>query len=224
MKRLNRKAAEIMLTVIVSCVIMAFVETVIEPLYWVKSALKAVFFLAVPLLLLRFRKEKLADTAFSFTKKTALRLLLLGLAVYSIVMTAYYMTSGIFDYSKMVESLSTDQNVAPSSFIWVALYISFGNSLLEEFMFRQIAFIKLSEHASKAQAYIFSSVMFAIYHLGMISGSFPPLMVALSMVGLTAGGMIFDFIDNKDRNILNSWIIHMFADFAIMTIWYLNIH
>jgi len=65
--------------------------------------------------------------------------------------------------------------------------------------------------------------MFALYHVAMIGGSFPLPLLLLALVGLAIGGGIFDYVDDKSRNIYNSWIIHMFADFAIMTIWYIHI-
>ena len=63
--------------------------------------------------------------------------------------------------------------------------------------------------------------MFAVYHIAMIGMSFPPLMLLLALIGLAIGGLLFDYVDSKNENIYHSWVIHMFADFAIMTIWYL---
>lgn len=67
------------------------------------------------------------------------------------------------------------------------------------------------------------SGMFAVYHIAMIGMSFPPLMLLLALIGLAIGGLLFDYVDSKNENIYHSWVIHMFADFAIMTIWYLYI-
>ena len=50
-----------------------------------------------------------------------------------------------------------------------------------------------------------------------------PLMLLLALIGLAIGGLLFDYVDSKNENIYHSWVIHMFADFAIMTIWYLYI-
>ena len=44
----KKKAYGIMAFAVACCVVMAFVETVIEPAYLVKSAIKAVVFLALP--------------------------------------------------------------------------------------------------------------------------------------------------------------------------------
>jgi len=83
--------------------------------------------------------------------------------------------------------------------------------------------VKLSKYTKRVVAYLFSSMIFAIYHIAMIGEAFPPLLTILSIIGLTIGGCIFNFVDEKNDNIYNSWIIHMFADFAIMTIWFIYI-
>ena len=51
----------------------------------------------------------------------------------------------------------------------------------------------------------------------------PDVVTADSFIFIAAGGLIFDRVDEKNKNIYNSWFIHMFADFAIMTIWFVNI-
>lgn len=223
MNKRRKNSAGLIIAVIICCVVMAIIETVIEPTYFVKSALKVLFFLIVPIAFMKLKKEKVFTDSFSLNKKSIFKLLVLGAAVYLVIMAAFYLTKGVFDYSALVQSLSKDQNVSQSSFIPVALYISFGNSLLEEFLFRFVAFTKLSEYTTKKAAYIFSSCAFALYHVAMIGASFPLPLLLLAVVGLAIGGGIFNYVDDKGGNIYNSWIIHMFADFAIMTIWYIHI-
>lgn len=223
MKKGCKKSLWLIMMVIISCIAMAIVEIVIEPIYFIKSILKIIFFLFAPLFFIKLQKERVFTDSFSLNKKSAIKLSGLGLIIYVIIMVAFFMTKGIFDYSTLVNSLSQDQNVSQNSFIWIALYISFCNSLLEEFLFRFVTFIKLSEYTTKKVAYIFSSCMFALYHVAMIGGSFPFPLLVLALIGLAVGGWIFDYVDDKSRNIYNSWVIHMFADFAIMTIWYIHI-
>lgn len=218
-----KKPLWLIITVIIACVVMAIIETVVEPTYFIKSVLKIIFFLLVPLFIIKMQKEKVLADSFSLDKKSVVKLSALGIIIYVIIMTAFYLTKGVFDYSSLVNSLSADQNVSQDSFIRIALYISFCNSLLEEFLFRFVAFIKLSEYITKKVAYIFSSCVFALYHIAMIGSSFPLPLLLLALVGLAIGGGIFNYVDDKSRNIYNSWIIHMFADFAIMTIWYIHI-
>ncbi len=223
MNKCSKKSLWLVFTVIVCCIVMAIIEVIIEPAYSVKSILKIVLFLFVPLTLMKFQKEKVFTSSFSLNKKSILHLSVLGIIIYAIIIVAFFITNSFFDYSSLVASLSADQNVSQNSFVFIALYISFCNSLLEEFLFRFVAFIKLSEYTNKAFAYISSSSMFALYHVAMIGSSFPLPLLLLALIGLAIGGAIFNYVDNKSGNIYNSWIIHMFADFAIMTIWYIHI-
>lgn len=224
MRNQNKAAAcGIVLLVLICCGIMAFIETVIEPAYAVKSGAKAAVFLLFPLLFSKAAKIKWFDHSFALDKKGVVKLLALGCLIYGIIIGGYGLTTNIFDYASLVHSLSADQKVDNNSFLGVALYISFGNSFLEEFLFRFVAFLQLSKYTARKTAYLFSSAVFAVYHIAMIGTSFPLLLLLLVLVGLTIGGLIFDYVDEKDGTIYNSWIIHMFADFAIMTIWYLHI-
>ncbi len=223
MQNNKRKAVGIMLLAVLCCIVMAVVEMVIEPSYAVKSVCKVVCFFCVPLVYLKLRGETVFSKNFVLDQKSIGKLLLLGAAIYAVVMAGYFVTGGAFDYAALVGSLSADQNVSASNFLPIALYISFGNSLLEEFMFRMVAYLKLSEYMSKTVVGIFSAVLFAVYHIGMIGSSFPLPLLLAALVGLAVGGWIFSFVDEKSRNIYPSWMIHMFADFALMTIWYLHI-
>lgn len=220
---IQKKAYGMMAFAVICCVVMAFIETVIEPAYFVKSAAKAVIFLALPLVIAGAAGIRLWDGPLGMDRKSIASLLALGLAIYGVILGGYALTRNIFDYASLVRALSADQKVEGGSFVWVALYISFCNSFLEEFFFRLAAFLELSRHTAKRTAYIFSSVLFAVYHVAMIGTSFPPLLLALCLIGLAVGGLIFDYVDDRKGTIYNSWVIHMFADFAIMTIWYLHI-
>lgn len=218
-----KKSLWLIITVLICCTVMAVIETIIEPAYLVKSLFKIILFLFIPIISVKLQKEKVFLDSFSLSKKALLKLSLLGIIIYVIIMAVFLLTKGFFDYSSLVSSLSQDQNVSHSSFVPIALYISFGNSLLEEFLFRFIAFIKLSEYTSKRFAYIFSACSFSLYHVAMIGGSFPIPLLIFALVGLAIGGAIFNYVDSKNKNIYNSWIIHMFADFALMTVWYIYI-
>lgn len=203
--------------VIVCCAFMAAVELFIEPAYAVKSALKAAAFLAAPFVVLKLLKISPFGAAFKLDKRAFMGHFALGAGVYAAIMLGYLFTKNLFDYAALVSSLSSDQKVG--GFWPAAIYISFANSFLEEFLFRQIAFIRLKEHSGRAFAYVFSSLAFSIYHVAMIGQSFPPALLFLSLIGLAVGGVIFNLADEKSENIYNSWFIHMFADFALMTVW-----
>lgn len=212
----------IIVIVLLCSLLMGFIETVIEPTYFIKSLMKIILFLIFPLFVMKLLKIKVSSNN-RLKKNEIIKLFVLGIFIYFVIMFSYFITKNIFDYKELVLSLSSDQKVSSSNFIYIALYISFCNSFLEEFLFRFLAFIKLSKYIKKRYAYLFSSFMFAIYHIAMVGSSFPFPLLIISILGLAAGGYVFDYIDEKNDNIYNSWFVHMFADFAIMTIWFINI-
>lgn len=219
----RRMARRIMALVALCCAVMAVIEVAVEPAYPVKSGLKVLVFLLLPLIAAKAACLRLFGCSFSLNGRDILKLLALGTLIYGVILGGYALTRGIFDYGALVASLSADQRVDSGSFWWVALYISLCNSLFEEFLFRSVAFLLLSRYAGRQLAYAFSSVSFALYHVAMIDASFPLPLLLLSLAGLAAGGCIFDYVDGESGTIYPSWTIHMFADLAIMTIWYLHI-
>lgn len=222
MNKAKSRAAGLIIVTVACCVISAVAETIIEPPYIIKSALKIAVFLGVPLIYSKIAGIRLFENFRNVEKKDIAKLLALGAVVYAVIFGTYLLTQNVFDYAALVRSQAEDQRVGGGNFIPVALYISFGNSFLEEFLFRLVAFLKLSEHLNRKAAYVFSSVMFAAYHVAIIGATFPPALLAATLAALAVGGFIFDLVDAKRGNIYNSWIVHMFADFAIMTVWYIN--
>ena len=115
----------------------------------------------------------------------------------------------------ITSALTGDIGVNKENFVFVAIYISFVNSLLEEFFFRGFAFLSLTKLVSKKYSYIFSAGVFAIYHIAMMTGWFSVAVFALALAGLFVGGIIFNFLNDRSGNIYTSWLVHMFANFAI---------
>ena len=125
----KEKASGIIVLVIICCVFMALIETIIEPAYIVKSALKVAVFLLLPLVYAKITHTKLLDEFFKIDKRGMMKLFVLGSFIYAVILGAYTLTKNFFDYASLVQSLSADQKVNSGSFIGVALYISFCNSL-----------------------------------------------------------------------------------------------
>ena len=108
---------------------MALIETIIEPAYIVKSALKVAVFFIIAIGYAKITHTKLLDEFFKIDKRGMMKLFVLGSFIYAVILGAYTLTKNFFDYASLVQSLSADQKVNSGSFIGVALYISFCNSL-----------------------------------------------------------------------------------------------
>ncbi len=212
------KKLHIPILVIIACIVMGIVDAVIQPGYAIKSAIKIIMFLLIPIVYGLFFKEFNIKNLMKPDKKGLCIALCLGFVIYGVVLGAYWIFKDVFDFSALTGSLNETTGVNKSNFIWVAIYISFVNSLLEEFFFRGFSFITLKKLTSRRFAYVFSSMAFALYHIAMMIGWFGLPVILISLVGLFLGGMIFNRFDEKSENIYLSWLIHMFANFATNTI------
>lgn len=199
--------------------LMSIVDGFINPGYGTKSLIKIALFLLLPLLSVKNIPSQNMTSLFKAPgKKAVIESLIMGGAVYFGIMGVYLFLSPYIDLQGIKLALQDDLGVNRENFIFVALYISFINSLLEEFFFRGYLFLGLLERSSRWKAYVISAMFFAVYHVAIIGSWFSPLIFILAMTGLFAGGIIFNFINERNKNILNSWVVHMMANLAINTI------
>lgn len=218
--KLNKKSIYIIMTVLFSSLLMSYIDVFILPPYFYRSAFKVVLFLLIPLIYFVLYTDELKNMKLLFVpkKKDFLIAISLGIIVYVIILGAYFLLKDYIDFNSIQNSLTQGVGVNADNFIYVALYISFMNSLLEEFFFRGYSFILLKGKTNRLFAYIFSSVLFAFYHVGMTNGWFNGIIYVLAMLGLMIGGCIFNYLNEKCENIYMSWLVHMFANFAINTV------
>lgn len=140
--------------------------------------------------------------------------LILGLSIFVIV--AVFIGAAIlnnFDLLSFVKkSLETQVGVNKNNFPYIFLYIVLINGPLEEFFFRYFANDKT----------LFGSVLFSVYHVGMLFTMFPWYIFIMAIFGLILVGFVFSFINGEDDSILNSIIVHMAANIAINGVgWFL---
>ncbi len=209
-----------MVSIVVFSLLVTGVDAVLHPNYFVKIPIKIIFFLALPMLFFVKNKSdfKGFKKLFVFKKGGILKALLLGLGVYTVIVGGYFLTRNIIDFSNVTSSLTEGMGITADNFIYVSLYISLMNSFLEEFFFRGYGFMTLKKYTTRKTAYIFSSALFAIYHIGMLIGMFNIGALALLLFGLILGGCIFNYLNELNDNIYPSWFVHMFANFAINTV------
>lgn len=218
MKNNSRKAVLMIILIISFCALMAIVDGVLKADYFIKSIIKLVLFLVLPIAYSLYDKDVRIKEIFVPDKSGIKLAVILGAVVYIAILGGYMLLKGVFDFSAITGRLTNDIGVTGQNFIFVSLYISFVNSLLEEFFFRGFAFLTLKRIIGRKFAYLFSAVVFAIYHIAMMIGWFSLEVFILVMTGLFAGGLIFDFLNEKSGTVYPSWLVHMFANFAINTV------
>lgn len=215
MKKINKTAISAAALIIFCCVAMALIDTLLSPPYFLKSLYKAALFLICPAVWIKITKMGGWKQLFIPSKRGLLTALGMGLAVFIIIFGGYFLIGSFFDLSGITKSLTSKIGVDKENFFFVALYISFANSLLEEFFFRGFAFTTLLKSSSRTFAYIFSALAFSLYHVSVMTGWFGLPLYSLILISLFAGGLIFNYAREKSGNIYIPWMIHMFANFAI---------
>lgn len=218
---IKNKSLYIILSSLVSCVILYLIEQGIGVSYVVKTMAKLLIFVPIPLLYIKYIKKETLLEGLKIKKMTR-KDLLFGLAsgsvFFIILLIAYYILGSFIDFNSILAELQTKLKITPLGFIFVALYITLGNSFLEEFFFRGYIFLNLYENGMKWTAYLYSALLFALYHIIIFKSWFTPPIMALAIFGLASVGVIFNWMDLKSKNFLNSWIAHALADAAIMLI------
>lgn len=210
----------LIVSVILCSLLMTGFDTFLNLDYFLRSGIKVVMFLLIPMCYFLMYKEDVQKIKQLFIPKKRDLLIAagLGIGVYIIIMTAYLIFKGMIDLNSIKDALLSSVGVNAENFVFVALYISFVNSLLEEFFFRGYAFILLKDEVKPFFAYVFSSIMFSFYHVGMTMNWFSPVIYVLAMAGLMIGGIIFNALNDHCGNIYTSWLVHMCANFAINTV------
>lgn len=207
----------ICLSVMLCCLIMAATDSIWKPPYAVKSAVKVLLFLLVPLVFSIVRKLSPA-ALFRPEKKAVLLGAALGIAAFAVILGGYFLLRSFIDFSFIPGSLMENGGINADNFLFVALYIAFCNSLLEEFFFRGFAFLTLKRVAASRFAAVFSAGAFAFYHAGMLDGWFSPILYILTLAALFLCGLFFNYLNARSSRIWTSWLTHMGANLAINTV------
>lgn len=215
----NKKKIIITCILIFACIAMYSIETYLKPAYILKSVYKILLFAGLPL------GYCLIDKNFRFKeyfiindKKQIFTSVFLGLGVYFGILIVYFIIKGFIDLANITKQLNNNLNINKDNFIFVSLYISFVNSMLEELFFRAFGFLTLSKNSSIKYSHFISALAFSIYHVSILANWFNIVIYIIFIFGLFFTGLFFNCLNIKNNNLYNSWIVHMSANLSINTI------
>ena len=207
-----------LLPVVLGCVLMAWIESVLRPIYPVKSALKWVVFVGCILLYgLLSQDRTMLHPLRRPSRRAFLPALLLAAGTFAVILGGYALLSPWLDLSAITGNLGAKEGITAATFPFVALYISLCNSFLEELFFRGFAFLTLRKHLSPLLAWGGSALAFALYHVCIMDSWFHPAVFVLLTAALAVAGLLFDWLD-REGSLWPAWLVHMAANLAINTI------
>ncbi len=202
------------------CVLLYIIEQVAGVNYIVKTIAKVLMFTSVPYLFGLINKISIKQVLnFKDMNRRNLRVgIFFGVVSFFIVLGAYYVLQEFIDLPGIAAELRDRSGITPANFILTGLYITMGNSFLEEFFFRGFIFLNLYKLENKRLAYIYSALAFGLYHIAIFRTWFSLWVMGLALTGLVAVGFVFNWLDAGTGSIMNSWLVHIFADSAIVLI------
>lgn len=210
----------IITTTLISCIALYFIEQVLSVNYAVKTVSKILLFTLIPYFYISLKKTTIKEALnFKNINKQHLKYgFFLGIFCFFTIIVTYYILKNVINFETISYEMQNKSKITPTNFILVGTYVTFGNSFLEEFFFRGFVFLNLYEIGYRKLAYIFSSLAFGLYHIAIFKNWFSLPLTLLALFGLISVGFIFNFLNTKSKNFLNSWLVHIFADSAIILI------
>ncbi len=197
---------------------MIFVEQMLAPPYWVKAALKALAAAAAALSYAAVFHERPAEAVFLRRMKPARALLLtLGAAMLTI-WVMFFLLRGRLDLSAIRVSLAAKEHLTRGNCLFVFAYIILVNSFLEEALFRGLVTHAFRREGRGLAGAAYSALLFAVYHLGIVSGWFSLPVLLLCIVGLAGAGLFLQFVCERWGSLRASWLVHGASNLAINAI------
>lgn len=220
-RKFNSAQIYILCSSILACSILYAVEQSIGVSYIIKTGVKLIMFSGIPFFYMKYvKKGGITDVSKQnklYYKGTKVGFLA-GFLFFVVVLGAYFVLQDYIDFGKISEELTTKLRITPINFVFVGLYIILGNSFLEEFFFRGFIFMNFHSSGYGKLGYLYSSVLFGLYHIAIFKTWFSTPITLLALFGLISVGVLFNWMDTKSNNFMNSWISHAFADAAIILI------
>lgn len=213
------KEKYIFISSIIACTCLYIIEQILSVNYFVKTLSKLFMFIIIPIIYIKIIKKSDFKTEMNLRNidRKNLKLgLLFGGAAFFILVIAYFIFGSFIDFNGIAADLTSKSKISASNFIFIGLYITFGNSFLEEFFFRGFVFLNLYNLKYKKLSYIYSSTLFACYHIGIFKSWFNIWLILLCLAGLFTVGVVFNWLNTKSKNFINSWLVHILADSAII--------
>lgn len=208
---------------VLACAVLFVLEQILKADYVTKSAAKLMLFLGIPLCSMLFTKSDAGKSRLKAKTKVnpfpqILPGFVIGLCVTGMIIAAYLLIRGNIDSAAIMAELNEKSGITKQTYLLTGLYISLGNSFLEEFFFRRFIFMNLFQSGLKYFAYLGSAILFSLYHLAIFQTWFPPLVMLLALIGLAAAALFLNYIVYRTNSLLSSWVIHLCANIAIIGI------
>ena len=207
-----------------ACVLHAIMLNTQFTYYVYTSIFKIGLFILFPIIYFKGSKDGTFKDLFltKGDKKNIKISFVLGFGVFAFIIIMYMILRQYLDNSMIVDALAKN-GITAGNFPLVFIYIVFINAALEEIFFRGFAFMTLYRMNCKIYAHLYSSFLFAFYHVAVLNNAVTPGIFILCITGLVVGGLIFNNLAARCKSIIGSLVVHIGANLALNLIVVLNL-
>lgn len=105
-------------------------------------------------------------------------------------------------------------------YLLLAIYLTFVNSLIEEYVFRWFFYKQFQRIFSDHFAIVASALLFTLHHSVVLAAYVPWYFNALASLGVLSGGLLWSWLYYRYGQIWPSYVSHIGADVGVFLIGY----
>lgn len=141
-----------------------------------------------------------------------------GIGMSAAIGIAWLIFGEFIDQAALRELLEGNGLTNPLIYIGVTIYWIFGNSLLEEFVFRWFIFEKFEVNLGSKSALYLSAAAFTLHHSIAMLYMFPISLMILASIGVFIGGLLWSWLYLRYRSIWVVFLSHAIVDIMMFSI------
>lgn len=113
------------------------------------------------------------------------------------------------------ERMRASGTAEPLAYLVLACYLTFVNSLLEEYVWRWFVFLKFEDLLGTRVAVVLAALGFTLHHIIVLKANFSWLVTVLGSLGVFSGGLIWSWCYGRYRSVWPGYVSHLIVDAAI---------
>ncbi|MEQ9372665.1 MAG: CPBP family intramembrane glutamic endopeptidase [Coleofasciculus chthonoplastes F3-SA18-01] len=149
---------------------------------------------------------------------------ILGLLMFAIILSAYWLLGQQWIDGMDVRTKAKQAGItSPKIYLGGALYFTFINALIEEYIWRWFVYKKCEVLVSGTKAVLLAAMLFTLHHIIALAAYTADWgVVLLGSVGVFIAGAVWSWCYLTYRTLWSSYISHILADLAIAIVgWHL---
>ena len=143
-----------------------------------------------------------------------------GLLIFGVVLVGWFgFLQDRLDTTALMDVVEANGLRSPGRYIAMALWMSFGNALAEEFVFRWFVDSRLEGlGVPLVLAVPLSALIFTAHHVLVLAAYFGVLETIIFSLGVFAGGVLWSLMLRRWGSLLPVWISHALVDLVIFLV------